>query len=102
MSHVTVKLVNDNNMADFYMGKDQITIAKSLLECGAYRNAGYFFLSEDGEFAAEAIFDMTNNPARQYERAKYFSKGRSVSTGDIVEVDGVNYLCCSFGWEVLA
>ena len=84
-----------------YFTKDQVASAKELLKQGLYRNAGSFFFNEEGETAAEEAFDMTNNPAREYERAKYYSKGRSISTGDIVEVDGVNYLCKSFGWEKL-
>jgi hypothetical protein len=100
-SNVTIKLVNNKNLADFYMGGDQVATAKSLLASGLYNKAGDFFFSEEGEAAAEEAFDMTNNPSREYERAKYYGRFRSVSTGDIVEVEGVNYLCCSFGWKVV-
>ena len=101
MSNVTIKLLDNTKMGDMYFTKDQVASAKELLKQGLYRNAGSFFFNEEGETAAEEAFDMTNNPAREYERAKYYSKGRSISTGDIVEVDGVNYLCKSFGWEKL-
>lgn len=51
--------------------------------------------------AAEEMFDLTNNPSRQAEREQVYGNGRSVSVGDIVEVDGVDFLCSSFGWKIL-
>jgi hypothetical protein len=101
MSNVTIKLLDNAKMGNMYFCQDQVAEAKALLEQGLYRNAGSFFFTEEGKDAAEEAFDMTNNPAREYERAKYYGRHRSVSTGDIVEVDGVNYLCKSFGWEKL-
>lgn len=53
------------------------------------------------EAAAEEAFDLTNNPSRQAEREEKYGLGKSVSVGDVVEVDGVNYLCESFGWAIL-
>lgn len=102
MSNVTVKLLDNTKMGEFYFTKDRIGLAKDFLKNGLYKKSGDFFLNESGEKAAEEMFDMTNNPAREYERNKYYSKGRSISVGDIVEVDGVNYLCDSFGWEMVA
>lgn len=54
-----------------------------------------------GQDAAEEAFDLTNNPQRQIERLEKYGRGKSVSVGDVVEVDGVNYLCESFGWDVI-
>lgn len=54
-----------------------------------------------GEDAAEELFDLTNNPSRQDERIRCYGNGRSVSVGDIVCVDGVDYVCASTGWEVV-
>jgi len=54
-----------------------------------------------GMDAAEEMFDLTNNPGRQAEREALYGRGPSLSKGDIVEVEGVNYVCCSMGWEVL-
>lgn len=56
-------------------------------------------LSQIGEAAAEEIFDLTNNPSRQEERELKYGRGKSVSVGDVIEVDGINYACMSFGWE---
>lgn len=53
------------------------------------------------EEAAEEMFDLTNNPSRQEERIRTYGNGRSISVGDIVNVDGVDYLCMSAGWEEL-
>jgi hypothetical protein len=56
---------------------------------------------QEGLNAAEEMFDLTNNPSRELERLQRYGNGRSVSSGDIVEVDGVDYLCCSIGWKKL-
>jgi hypothetical protein len=51
---------------------------------------------------AEEIFDLMNNPGRAKDRKKYFPEmTRSISVGDVVEVDGKNYICNSIGWSVL-
>lgn len=52
-----------------------------------------------GDDAAEEMFDLTNNPGRQIEREQKYGRGRSVSVGDIVDVDGTMYACLSIGWE---
>ena len=58
---------------------------------------------EEGEGVAEEIFDLTNNPSREEERAVRYGNGRSLSSGDIVEVEGGDkYLCLSTGWAKLA
>lgn len=54
-----------------------------------------------GEAAAEEAFDLTNNPSRQDEREEKYGRGKSVSVGDVVEVDGINYLCESCGWSII-
>lgn len=51
------------------------------------------------EDAAEEMFDLTNNPYRQKEREEKYGRGRSLSCGDVVEVDGDLFLCSSVGWE---
>lgn len=63
-------------------------------------------IKSDREFfhsVAEEIFDLSNNPCREDEWAKY--KARSLSTGDMVELifnDQVyTMLCASNGWKVL-
>lgn len=68
------------------------------------RNHVYTYITEaKGEEAAEEAFHIFNAPLellqewQQYIAKSY--KGTSLSVGDVVEVDGVEYICCSFGWE---
>lgn len=72
-----------------------------------YRNTGFTEVATlntrfVGAQAAEEMFDLTNNPSRQDEREQLYGNGRSVSGGDIIRVDGVDYLCCSIGWQKLS
>jgi hypothetical protein len=49
---------------------------------------------------AEEVFDIMNNPSRQKERNNYFpDHSRSLSVGDVVEVDGENFVCSPVGWS---
>lgn len=59
-------------------------------------------VSQVGEDAAEEAFDLTNNPSRQSEREEKYGRWKSISSGDIVEVDGINYICMPFGWRVIS
>ena len=54
-----------------------------------------------GEAAAEDLFDLSNNPAREAERAAKWGSRRSLSVGDVVHVDNDSWICASFGWEKL-
>lgn len=100
MSVATIKLVNEQFMGEFYIRKDQEQTARSLLKDGWYRVQGTMGVPGlEAEDVAEEIFDLTNNPGRQQEREELYGRFRSVSVGDIVNVDGVDYLCASFGWS---
>lgn len=101
MANVTIKLVNINKMGDFYFSKDKEALARTLLTTGMYEVAASFDSDAEGEKAAEEAFDLTNNPSRQSERMQIVGRQRSVSVGDVVAVDGVNYLCASMGWKAL-
>ena len=101
MSHVTVLLVNADQMGNFYFKQDPVNLTRHLLGLGKYESVCELYIPQTGEDACEEMFDMTNNPGRQYEREKYYGRGRSVSVGDIVEVDGVNYLCANIGWVIV-
>jgi hypothetical protein len=102
VAQVIVKLVNEQFMGEFYFRPDQEATAHSLLKDGWYRSAYECFMQGIGKDAAEEMFDLTNNPDRQEEREQVYGRQRSVSVGDIVEVNGVNYLCLSTGWKELA
>lgn len=105
MSVATVKLLKSTyNQFEFYgLGrKDPSSVARRLVENNAYtvhRTIGVPLV--DGEAAAEEVFDLTNNPSREDERTNIFGNGRSVSVGDIINVDGVDFLCAPIGWVKL-
>ena len=100
MSVITIKLAPTELMGQFYFSKDPAAVARENLD--RYTVATHFMNSTvSGEDAAEEAFDVTNNPGRQDERELVYGRGRSVSVGDVVNVDGVDYLCASTGWEVL-
>lgn len=68
------------------------------------RNHHYTYLTEaKGSDAAEQAFHIFNAPEEWLEEwQKYIARGYSgpsLSVGDVVEVDGEEYLCCSMGWE---
>ncbi len=88
-------------MSEFYF-KDSQVIAKQLLVDNAYIAGPVIEVeAEDGEAAADQMFDLTNSPFRQEERVEKYGRGRSLSIGDIVEYDGQKFLCASFGWVVV-
>lgn len=99
MAKVQILLAPREVMREFFFSKDKMELAREALP--RYQAAGTFEFKQAGEEAAEEAFDLTNNPSRDDERVATYGRGRSVSTGDIVEVDGVKYLCMSMGWEVL-
>lgn len=102
VAQVKVRLVNEQFMGEFYFRPDQVVTARSLLATGQYREACECYMALEGSDAAEEMFDVSNNPSRGEERVRLFESQRSVSVGDIVEVNGVTYLCASMGWEMIA
>ena len=102
MATATIKLVNGELLGNFYFTPDAMALAKKLLNGGLYEVKGTMGVPGlEGEAVAEEVFDLTNNPCRQEEREELYGRGRSVSVGDIVCVDGVDYLCASVGWVAL-
>ena len=99
MSKVTIKLAPVDLRVGLMSGKYKVEVARVLLP--HYIEQSTFETELEGKDAAEEAFDLTNNPSRQAERETCYGRLRSVSVGDIVEVDGVNYFCDSFGWKVL-
>lgn len=95
MSQVQVKLAP--NAVFFYSD----TKATALKHYDQYTLLPTMTTWKSGEEAAEELFDLTNNPSRQEERIRCYGNGKSISVGDIVNVDGVDFLCMSAGWEEL-
>lgn len=100
MTKVAIRLLDPSKMIEFYMTQDPAALAKKLRS--SYITQITLFMDQEGEDAAEEAFDLTNNPSRQEEREQKYGRARSVSVGDIVTVDGVDYLCASCGWTQLA
>lgn len=98
MSKVTIYLAPVDILGSF-LGKDDT--APIIAALPRYTRAGSLETELTGFDAAEEAFDLTNNPSRQEEREQKYGNGRSVSTGDIVDVDGYKYVCKSFGWTKL-
>ena len=101
MAQATIKLSPEELMGEFYFQRNQAeTIARRNL--AQYTLAGTLTFEDlEGEDVAEEVFDLTNNPSRQDERERLYGRGRSVSVGDVVAVDGVNYFCAFTGWRQL-
>lgn len=100
MSVATIKLVNEQLMSTFYFAtRRPEELARLYREQGQYRVQGTIAVTMDSDEAvAEEMFDLTNNPSRQSEREQLYGRYRSVSVGDIIDVDGREFLCASQGW----
>ncbi len=98
MTTVTIKLAPSCLMREFYFGNTMQVAAKNISQ---YIDAGNYKTDQTGSDAAEEMFDLTNNPSRSSERLQKYGRNRSLSTGDIVTVDGVDFVCMSIGWKEL-
>ena len=98
MAVATIKLAQYESMFQIMFSKNPEEMANRLLKQGCYLAVATFAVDGRGEAAAEEVFDLTNNPSRQDEREQVYGQRRSVSVGDIVEIDGDNWLCLNEGW----
>ena len=99
MSKVIIKLAPRIVSLEMYSDLDKKQLVAENIE--GYLIMPMIEMSDEGYEAAENAFDLTNNPSRQEEREENYGSFRSVSVGDIVEVDGIDFLCSSFGWTEL-
>ena len=100
MSKVTVFLVPDAHRVEFFRAgeKTQVEAMQKLWGARAYIALQSIELSHTGEDAAEEMFDLSNNPARSGDR-HVVACNRSLSVGDVVQVDNDRFLCLSTGWH---
>jgi hypothetical protein len=100
MATATIKLVDGDLRREFFFNNNTLAQAREYLAAGHYHihTTTISILDLQGAELAEEMFDLTNNPGRQAERERVYGRGRSVSVGDIVNVDGVDYVCCDVGW----
>ena len=101
MTKAQILLADSAHMGTFYFTENQVGLARQVLAAGGYRAFAPIETNFTHSHAAEEMFDLTNNPSRQDERELKYGRHRSVSVGDIVNVDGVMYVCCTMGWEKL-
>jgi hypothetical protein len=107
VSRVSVLLLNTDDMGKFYFAKsdaEREIMALETLQAGGYQYVKGSIIVESlfRKDAAEEVFDLTNNPSREEERELLYGRHRSVSSGDIVDVDGSKFLCLPVGWLRLA
>ena len=100
-SLVRVFMLDPQLMIEFYRQEDTAALAQRAFKQGHYSFGGEFAVQGQEQDAAEEVFDLTNNPGRQQEREQLFGRGRSVSVGDIVQVEDEFFLCASMGWKAL-
>lgn len=98
MSKIVIKLAPSEKMVHFYMGFGTAE-AQAMIHNGEYQVMPAIESDLTGSEAAEEAFDLTNNPSRQAERVQKYGRHRSVSVGDVVEVDGESFLCAGVGWK---
>lgn len=103
MATAVIRLADDKSMHKFFGGNEHYqSVARQLIHEGLYRSVGTIDLNGmNGKEAADEIYDLSNNPSRQDERGEKYGNHRSFSVGDIVIVDGTEYLCMPFGWSEL-
>lgn len=101
MATVVIHLGTERIMREFFFKSNDEKLNLVRQEMPLYTVGGLFSTSLESEAAAEEAFDLTNNPGREDERGEKYGNGRSVSPGDVIEVDGVKFVCMSIGWEKL-
>ena len=101
MNIVKVYLNESSPCLSFYAADGALDIARAvnqLREEGAYRFIGVFETDKSAELAAEEMFDLSNNPGRDAERSERWGDWRSLSVGDIVQVNDDSWVCGVVGW----
>jgi hypothetical protein len=100
---VTIKYVPDNLMRDFFC---QPMVDR---EWWVVQNLQHFVSSPTWDYSddsheeiCEEFFDITNNPSRKSEHRELVGNFRSISVGDVIQVDNSLYLCDSVGWKEIS
>jgi hypothetical protein len=95
LSDIAMKLMFVRRLADH---SDMLDFATEMMHDKQYTNVAGCDLSLSGREAAEEMFDLSNNPSRCDERRVIFGNKRSLSVGDIVQVNVRLFACFSTGW----
>jgi hypothetical protein len=94
-------LAPDDMIGSFYFRDTPQALDVVRVRRSHYRLAGMIPTDLVGEEAAEMVFDLSNNPSKEALKESMGWVGRSFSVGDIVVVDGVEWICLSVGWAKL-
>ena len=94
-------LAPDDMIGSFYFRDTPQALDVVRVRRSHYRLAGMIPTDLVGEEAAEMVFDISNNPSKESLKESMGWTGRSLSVGDIVMVDGVQYVCLPVGWKIL-
>lgn len=101
MAKVKIHRLADGNYMRFHRDArihEQGQKAEALFKAGGHVQLVEFEIELTGQLAAEEVFDLFNNPAR-FEESLEYAVVPDFCTGDIAEVDGVKFVCCSIGWH---
>lgn len=98
MGQVTVKILNRELTREFWRSDTRADDAQKWLAEGQYRDVYQMKVTAQGERAAEVMYDFTNNPELDQARDALGYRGPAVNVGDIVNVEGVDFLCLPTGW----
>lgn len=102
MSIATILLAPSNRMHEFFCNQNAVELALQLYAAGEYSVVAHIQTDiEPGEAVAEDMFNLTNDPLRQDDRAELYGPHRSMCTGDIVQVGDDMFLCQAMGWVKL-
>jgi hypothetical protein len=99
MAKVTVFLLPMDAFCMFVFDKKALPLIRNHLP--KYVEVCSFETKKEGEDAAEEAFDLSNNPHRERDRSEVYGHHRSVSVGDVIDVDGQKFACMSMGWAKL-
>lgn len=98
MNVATIFQAPTAEMINFYRG-NALGHARLLTRLNQYQMIGKIETDLTGEAAAEEMFDLSNNPGRNDERAEKWGNYRSLSVGDIVFDGNESWVCLPMGWE---
>lgn len=83
----------------FFLNEKKLQIVRDNLD--SYIPTKVIESNYTGQDGADEAFDLTNNPSRQEEREEKYGRGRSLSVGDVVQVNDEKFVCLSMGWGKL-
>jgi hypothetical protein len=98
MTQIIIKLAPNKIHREMY-NTDRKNLVRTNLS--SFQSIATIETELEGEEAAEEAFDLTNNPSRQEERVKRYGRHRSVSVGDVISVDGIDFMCDTIDWVII-